>query len=246
MKIISEVSPLKQLKAIYQLYDREIDAYCSVQPEENSDERFCLACEKGCAACCTCNVTMTRLEAAYLVESCTADQQAVLKKRLNDQLTAQHYIPKLSLNRFARFCMEGKKILQEENNPDWGRCCLLEKEACSYYASRPFGCRALLSTRNCRTTGTAEQPSFFLSLNHLFLQYIEHLDQDGFSGNLSDLLKWMLNIGSNFKKNLPDSDLEKRLFVSNEAISVLMVPPKHRALIRPVAEKLNRIVAGHL
>ena len=47
----------KILKSLYDLYDHHVN------------EIGTFVCEKGCAACCTCNVTMTSLETAYLFSS---------------------------------------------------------------------------------------------------------------------------------------------------------------------------------
>ena len=70
------------------------------------------------------------------------------------------------------------------------------------------------------------------------MQFIEHIDSMGFSGNFADVLLLMAskeNCG-NYKMNTlnyPGADL-----VPNLKIKVLMVPPEHRMKIKPVLDAL--------
>ena len=121
---------------------------------------------------------------------------------------------------------------------------LLEDDLCRFYANRPFGCRVLVSTLDCRTNGYARIDPYVLTLNHLFLQYIEHMDPDGFSGNLTDMLGLLLpDKKGAVDFNGADLSADGR-FVKNEPIRMLMVPPEHRKRVRPVLEQLNAILSG--
>ncbi len=229
MKIKNNPAKYDQLKAVFDLFESQV-----------KNENW--VCGQKCAECCTCNVTMTSLEAQFLASQLSVDLKQTIKDKLNTHAVSKKYIPKLTFNRFARLCRQGKDIPEEENDPLWGRCALLETQLCTVYEYRPFGCRALLSSIDCKENGYARIPPFVLTLNNLFLQYIEHLDYDGFSGNLSDMLALYLT------HEAETSDPEKiagpadERFTPNEKISVLMIPPEHRERIRPVVEKLNAIL----
>ena len=138
--------------------------------------------------------------------------------------------------------MEGKPLPDEDNDPDWGSCSLLEKEICRIYSHRPFGCRALLSSQDCKRTGYAQIPPFVLTVNNIFVQYIESLDQGGFTGNLVDVLYGILS-GQDFGKSGKPANGESKRFVRNERISVLMVPPEHHERVKPLLQQLNQIAS---
>jgi hypothetical protein len=79
------------------------------------------------------------------------------------------------------------------------------------------------------------------NVNNLFLQFIEHVDSQGFSGNLIDVLKFMAtkNNRHNYKGNTlnnPDTGL-----IPNLKITVLMIPPEHRVKIKPILNALQNI-----
>jgi hypothetical protein len=70
------------------------------------------------------------------------------------------------------------------------------------------------------------------------MQFVEHIDSMGFSGNFADVLSLMASKEncSNYKVNTlnhPGAD-----FVSNVKIKVLMVPPEHRMKVEPVVDAL--------
>jgi Fe-S-cluster containining protein len=208
------------LERVYSLYRHALDPFES-------------ECRQKCSVCCTCNVTLTSLEAGFIIAALTPQQKKDIQTRIEYHFPPKRYQPDMTTNRFARFCCEGKDIPEEENDPSWGNCPLLVDNLCSIYDVRPFGCRALMSTVPCGENGYARVPPIVLTINNLFLQYIEHLDQEGFSGNLSDMLPFFL------------SDVVRmpggRGFAANEKIAILMVPPEHRERIRPVMEALYQI-----
>ena len=218
------------LKKIYSLYQEAMGEVSQV-------------CRKKCSSCCTCNVTLTSLEAGFLINSLSMEKRKDIQNRVRQKFPAKRYIPKMTTNMFARMCMENQDIPEEENDPAWGTCPLLENDLCTIYESRPFGCRALMSEIHCSKEGYAKIPPLVLTLNTLFLQVIEHLDQKGFSGNLSDLLAVVLS--DNSQTDMPDqiNDISsERLFVHNEKISVLMVPPEHQKELEPLIGKLQDLL----
>ncbi len=64
-----------------------------------------------------------------------------------------------------------------------------------------------MSTQDCRRTGIAEIDEFTITVNPLFLQVIEPIDQDGFSGNLSDILTTLTADNGRDEKLGPSSTL---------------------------------------
>jgi Fe-S-cluster containining protein len=217
---------IEKLEKIYSFYDEII-------------EKFEFVCQKRCPSCCTCNVTMTKLEADLLVGSLTQQEKKELQTMVKQNSPQKRYVPMMTTNGFARLCMEGKDTLEEENDPAWGKCPLLVDDMCSIYNFRPFGCRALVSQVQCCKKGYAQIPPVVLTINNLFLQYIEHVDENGFFGNLSDILPLILS--DKLQRDLLDHSgfIKDGKFVLNEKVRVWMVPPEHREKVRPILAKLS-------
>mgnify|MGYP006289193975 CR=1 FL=1 len=212
----AEIAALKQIYALYEAYTQTLS----------------LACRKYCAHCCTCNVTMTRLEAAYIYRELSAERQAALRRALAPQLEKKRYQPAITLNRMAELCMTGADLPEEEIDPAWGPCPLLTDKACPIYEVRPFGCRCLLSTRNCGETGAAEIDDYTITVNYVFLQFIEHIDQEGFSGNFADVLTAM------------QTDAAEPSLIANRPIPALLIPPAHQTRIKPLVDQLHTIITS--
>ncbi len=217
------------LTKIYKLYDETV---------VNID----IACRKKCSSCCTCNVTLTSLEAEFMVAFLTNQGKNNLKILIDQGFPLKRYIPKMSSNSFARMCMQGKDIPVEENDPNWGKCPMLVDDMCAFYDVRPFGCRAQISEVPCRENGYSQIPPIILTINNLFLQFIEHVDQNGFFGNMSDVLPLFLsdNLTDNARNRI--NKIDDTNLLSNEKIAVLMIPHEHREKIRPILDKLSYIV----
>jgi hypothetical protein len=49
----------------------------------------------------------------------------------------------------------------------------------------------MVSKRCCSETGFAEMDPVVMTVNDVFMQFIEHLDTGGFSGNFTDVLHLM-------------------------------------------------------
>ncbi len=228
MKKKESGSKITQLKSVYAVFEKAIEAYSVV-------------CHEKCASCCTCNVTMTSLEADLILDSLDDKQLKKLGSALVNYFPEKRYIPRTTTNQFARLCREDKDIPEEKNDPSWGKCPLLENELCSIYETRPFGCRALMSEIDCSKNETAQIPPMVLTINNLFLQVIEHLDKNGCFGNLTDIL------GQCFKKEsiYSESDLSlppmNEPLLLNETITTWMIPPEHMDEAKQVFEKLKKI-----
>lgn len=238
----------KTLNDLYALFDSIVNDYLkrrsrATHPENLSDPQYqTLNCKKGCATCCTCNVTLTQLEAKWMLAGLSTDEKRQVLAKLKRNPEVRRYVPTVSTNQFARICMEGRSLPEEENDPDWGVCRFLENDVCSVYDRRPFGCRALLSTHDCSSAGYARVPEYILTLNNLWMQYIEHLDKGGFSGNLMDMLILLLENPDHADRVKQGGNPLDGPFVRNESIPILMIPPEHRRAIQPVLNQLNRMV----
>ena len=221
---------IDRLTHIYQLYDRLTGSAV-------------LACGPGCAGCCTCNVTLTRLESRFMTNRLSSSRRRSIYATITQKFPENRYIPKTSTNRFARLCMEDADLPEEENDPAWGKCPLLKNDLCTIYDVRPFGCRAMVSETDCRDTGCAQMPSWVLTMNNVFLQAIEHLDWNGYSGNLSDMLHLALSDNDVNNQDMQNHNLKNNgLFVKNEPIKSLMIPPEHRERMAPIVRDLSDLI----
>jgi hypothetical protein len=144
----------------------------------------------------------------------------------------------MTINGFAALCVAGGEPPEEENDPAWGCCPLLDGGLCSVYPLRPFACRCLLSETVCSSVRPALVPPFILTVNTVFLQVIENLDAGGLTGNLSDLVP---ALARGLFPPLPEA--EKGL-VRNRKADRLLVPPEHAGRIRPVLTAMSRACQG--
>jgi Fe-S-cluster containining protein len=211
---------IEKLKKMYHLYEKAL-----------ADTH--VVCRQGCSDCCTCNVVATSLEIRFLVGFMDSNGLANIKQRLEEKFPEKRYVPKMTTNQFAGYCVSGQEIPAEENDPDWGKCPFLEADCCTIYPARPFGCRSMLSQVYCKETGYAQVPPLALTITNIFLQYIEHLDHQGFSGNLSDMLALDLENPENFKKN--------QACIKNMKMAVLLVPPGHRSAVTPLLKQMTAL-----
>jgi len=232
-------SSLKEREArlwrIYDLYDDLYDQFSAP---------LGLACQRGCASCCTCNVTLTTLEAQLIVRHLESGLRRTLIDKLAQWGDKRRFQPAITTNHLAALCMEGQDPPEEACDPAWGRCPLLEEEVCSIYPLRPYACRCLLSTRKCEDMGHAEISPFVLTVNTVFMQVIEHLDQAGMSGNLIDVMGWMtdedhrrINGGCRPAEGAPP-------LISNRPLPLLMVPPEHREAMGQMLAALQAICSS--
>ncbi|GBC62792.1 hypothetical protein DENIS_3769 [Desulfonema ishimotonii] len=217
---------LAALAHIYKVYD-EFSAGTAV------------ACKRHCARCCTRNVTLTTLEAYALLQGMADSDRATLLERLRAEADKKRFQPRITTNALADRCVRGEEIPEEESDPAWGSCPFLTDDECPIYTLRPFGCRCMVSARDCRETGYADMAPFTVTVSNLFLQHIEHFDADGCSGNLTDVLLFMAD-GENCRKYREGKLKAPEGLLPNRQASVLMIPPEHRERIRPILEAIRR------
>jgi Fe-S-cluster containining protein len=222
---------LKKLQQIYASYD----AVCA------GPDMFCT---RGCALCCTANVTVTTLEAELILSHWKGRGGLPPLAQIEAVMRQRRFRPAITINRLAELCLKGMDCPDEAADPTAGPCPLLKDDLCSIYEVRPFGCRAMQSRSDCRRSGAADMPDRILSANTLFLQFIEALDAGGICGNLSDILLFLdaPEHRAAFQSGAP---LEPPQGMPvNRTIPVLMIPPEHRPRLTGLARSLQRICGG--
>jgi Fe-S-cluster containining protein len=204
---------------------------------------FTNVCKRYCSDCCTCNLTMTTLEAYYLVENLILENKTGILAKLKYS-PQKRFRPQLTFNRIAAFYAQGKDVPEEQSDPSWGKCPFLENLECIYYHFRPFGCRCMVSKKCCSESGFAEMDPLLMTVNDVFMQFIEHLDIGGFSGNFTDVLNLLTDEKNRslYEQNRLQGQFDG--LVSNLPISMLMVPPEHRNKINHILSALTRFLAG--
>ncbi len=169
------MAALEALQAIYKFYDVFIT-------------RFPVACGPGCSACCSVNVSVTSLEIDYIKKNKLLAEKEI-QRRIAAASAHPHFIPSLTTNQLARFCLRQQEPPEETGMHAPGQCPLLGDDGrCQVYANRPFSCRAMLSTSRCKADGEAIMEPFLFTINLALYQIIEHLDLHGISGNMLDML----------------------------------------------------------
>jgi hypothetical protein len=97
----------------------------------------------------------------------------------------------------------------------------------------------MMSEKDCSQTGYATIDEFTLTVNNIFLQAVEHLDRDGLSGNLSDIIVFFSSpttIEAYLCNHLEPSASG---LIRNHPIQRLMIPPEHRAQAEPLLRSIG-------
>jgi Fe-S-cluster containining protein len=216
------------LAKLYDLYDETVSPFAS-------------ACGRGCAACCTCNVTCTTLEGWFMLRPMLANGKPADIESKVSAAPPNRFQPALTINRMVALCVNGDALPPEMNDPGAGPCLWLKEHQCPIYSVRPFACRAMQSTEPCSPGGEACMPDFVLSLNNVMMQYIEALDRPGATGNLIDILAFL----SEKENREAYINQQGPRFVPplavNRSFCVLMIPPEHRHAIEPFLERIQSI-----
>jgi Fe-S-cluster containining protein len=161
--------------------------------EQMSRTRTGLACQAGCAACCTDRVRLTTLEARYLarglVEALEDEAlEAAAKREVN-----QDARPLTTFNALARMCINHEEPPADPDHPDTpGVCPLLRGHMCIAYEHRPLACRTIASSVRCVPGGEAVDEPWWLTLNAAFFQIMEQADFEGGFGVLPEVLQQVL------------------------------------------------------
>ena len=79
---------------------------------------------------------------------------------------------------------------------------------------------------------------FMLTLNNVFIQYIEHVDAAGYTANLTDMLLWFSGEEKMKAYEVGSLDAPEGSFIKNWEMKMLMVPPEHRKEMEPILARL--------
>jgi len=204
-----------------------------------------MACKKYCAQCCTPNVTMTTLEACRIADHMISNSRSDLLENVQARRSEKRFKPRTTTNRLADLCRKGDDPPEEAHHYLNGSCPLLTDNLCPIYPVRPFGCRCFVSKHDCRKKGYSEVDPFVITVNTLFMQFVEHVDAMGFSGNFADVLLLLASkeLRNHYRMNTlkhPGTG-----FISNLQITVLMIPLEHRVKIKPLLDALMGIKAPY-
>jgi hypothetical protein len=219
---------LAALKRIYALYD-EFAAGLD------------LACRTQCAFCCTADVTLTTLEGYRIVNGPAPEEESDFVRKIRPALAAKRFQPNITTNQLAVLCAEGIDPPEENRPAEGGRCPLLADDLCPVYTERPFGCRCLVSRHDCREKGHAEIDDFVISVNTVFLQTIEHLDADGCTGNLVEVMGALSSKKNRQAYEAGALQCSEFGLIPNYPLKVLMLPPEHRPKMEPLLRSLRQI-----
>lgn len=231
---------LEALNEIYALYD-------------DFTKGLEVACRKGCCTCCTQDVTMTTLEGRRILRYLDAGNVEPFLKNGVFIADPFRFVPAVTTNEFAACCLCGEDPPEEKTGGAEGICRFLRDGQCTIYEDRPFGCRCFVSTVPCSRNACALVDPFLLTINTLFLQCIEHLDQQGLFGNMHDVLSFLASATDRTSAGasgglhdieaaeLPDNKVS---LPRNKPIPALMIPPEDRDKAAPVVKKLKSILGG--
>jgi len=223
LNISRQLAVLDQLYKIYDQFSDSLD----------------IACKKFCADCCTCNVTLTTLEAHKIMSSLSIEGRHAMNTLLKQNIKKKRFLPKITINQLADICLAGGDPPEEDIDPEWGPCLLLKNDECPAYSHRPFGCRCMVSKQRCKDIGMAEIDEFTLTVNNVFLQYIEHIDQNGRSGNFLDVMIHVLS--NDLYGQDAGSEIRQSVLIKNSPLRALLIPPEHQKKIEPILAALHSI-----
>ncbi|MBF0103033.1 MAG: YkgJ family cysteine cluster protein [Desulfobacterales bacterium] len=223
--------------ANYQLSQR-IQAYLHVlSVYATFMQNHVTVCRRYCSHCCTSNVTMSTIEGNIINSYLQEHLPLYWRDILNPESNPKRFQPKMTINQLARYCYEDADIPEESIEPQSGECPFLKNHECMIYEVRPFACRSFVSKELCADHGSALVDPIVLTMNELCMQYIEHIDRNGFTGNLIDVLRYLKRSEDVLQENLTEH------LVHNSPIHVLMIPNEHQQTILPYIEQLQGSMA---
>ncbi len=211
------------LRAIYDFYQEFISGYP-------------VACQKGCSTCCTTSVCATSFEAEFLLKGAVSlgEEGAGLLAMADRARKAEHFQPSCTINTSADICLKGHSPPEEVSALSFDPCPFLSARGeCSLYSWRPFACRAMVSRKRCVAGGEADMPPFLITVNLAMCQVLEHLDRDGYYGNILDLLPVV--------SGKMDVSSFQGAVKTNRSLSCFVVPPDEAARFKSFMRRLSSV-----
>jgi len=221
------VANIKALKAIYDFYED----FLKGTP---------LACKKGCSTCCTTNVSMTTLEADYIWNSGLFTDS--LYQKLKQAAKEEHFVPSTTINTSAAMCLSENQMPEETSPVTFDPCPLLTEDGlCSIYEVRPFSCRAMSSETVCTEGGEAYMPPFLVTINLAMYQIIEHIDREGWYGNMLDIME----MARRKKEDRTETaDAMEGKIKTNRPLPCFIIPPDDIIRFKSFMRRLSQIETG--
>lgn len=223
----------RALMAIYQAYEQW--------------NTLAVACERGCAACCTQNVMMTAVEGDIIYHFINEqNRQQWFAKRLSQERKTSK--PKLTTNQVAQHYIQGQDVEEEIDNNQ--PCPFLDKDECSIYPVRPFACRCFASTARCKPGGSSELPTQIISAATATMQIIEHLGQREYWGNMLDVLLALADLPDNRQvlEALSDerlADYARARLHPAQPLPGLLIPPEDQEQVQTLLDTIfNSTIDG--
>ena len=176
-----------------------------------------------------------------MIQGLEPERRRHLLQSLERLAGGERFRPQLTTNQIAELCRRGESIPEEVFTAQTPKCPFLLQEACPVYLLRPFGCRCFVSKTPCRSSGAADVDEFVLSVNTVFLQTIEHLDKDGCTGNMVDVLLSLLSADNRRAYRQGRLNCLSACLIANAPLAVLMVPPEYRRRVQPILAALTRL-----
>lgn len=203
--------------------------------------RLQTACRQGCACCCTARVSMTTLEGYHMAAHLLGRGQDALSEEVRRHRSPNRFQPKTTTNGLVQSCMAGQDPPAETVAQDAGTCPLLTEDRCPLYPVRPLACRTMVSRTDCAASGAADMDDYWISVGTVLMQYVEHIDAGGCTGNFADVMELLASPAN--RASYADGGVfcRENGLVKNRPIPALMIPPEHRQRIRPLLDRIARI-----
>lgn len=225
MDINTKLAILENLYRIYDEYAQTLDTQC----------------RQYCDHCCTRNVTLTTLEGQLIINHLTPAESPGFFKAIENNADRNRFSPLVTINKMADMCAKGQDPPDEDIDPAAGPCPVICDKSCPVYPVRPFNCRCMVSASDCGKTGYADMDELTLAVNNIFLQYVEHIDAQGLTGNFTDILLFLKDKENQtaYAQNRPLTSGNG--LIANQPVFVLMVPPQFRKETAPLIKKIQGI-----
>jgi hypothetical protein len=156
-------------------------------------------------------------------------------------MAANRFRPRTTTNDLAEICLAGGDPPAEALEGNAGTCPLLDEARCPVYPVRPLACRTMRSRADCAVTGFADMDDFSVTVSTVMMQYVEHIDADGCSGNFADIMSLFASAANRAFYAEGELPCTENGLVNNRPIPALIIPPEHRRRIRPLLERIAQI-----